>query len=203
MGINLGQLGFLTEFKRTEALPAIQAILDGHPPLIHQRDLLEVTLLRKNKAIYQGLVVNDAVISKGAIARIIGMEIWVNSHWVNHVRADGMIVSTTTGSTAYALAAGGPLVEPSVPALVVAPICPHSLTLRPLVVSDQSEIRIRLTDRPGHVLLTLDGQDVVDMKEDDIVNLRKFKKHPLQLIASPDRDFFGLLREKLKFGVRD
>jgi NAD+ kinase len=203
MGINMGQLGFLTEFRRTEALGALKAVLNGVPPIIHERDLLEVTLNRKNRTLYQGLVVNDAVISKGAIARIIGMEMWVDSHWVNHVRADGMIVSTTTGSTAYALAAGGPLVEPSVPALVIAPICPHSLTLRPLVISDQSEIRIRLSDRPGHVLLTLDGQDVVDMKEDDVVTLRKFKKHSLKLIASPDRDFFGLLREKLKFGVRD
>jgi len=203
MGINLGQLGFLTEFKKTEALKALSSLLDGSPPIIRERDLLEVTLQRSNKTLYQGLVVNDAVISKGAIARIIGMEIWVDSHWVNHVRADGIIVSTTTGSTAYALAAGGPLVEPSVPALVIAPICPHSLTLRPLVISDESEIRIRLSDRPGHVLLTLDGQDVVDMKEDDVVNLRKFKKHSLQLIASPDRDFFSLLREKLKFGVRD
>ncbi len=203
MGINLGQLGFLTEFKRTEAISALKSLLSGVPPIIHERNLLEVTLQRKNKKIYQGLVVNDAVISKGAIARIIGMEMWIDSHWVNHVRADGMIVSTTTGSTAYALAAGGPLVEPSVPALVIAPICPHSLTLRPLVISDQSEIRIRLSDRPGHVLLTLDGQDVVDMKEDDVVNLRKFKKHSLKLIASPERDFFSLLREKLKFGVRD
>jgi NAD+ kinase len=203
MGINLGQLGFLTEFKRTEALGALNSLLSGVPPIINERDLLEVTLQRKGKTVYKGLVVNDAVISKGAIARIIGMEMWVDSHWVNHVRADGMIVSTTTGSTAYALAAGGPLVEPSVPALVIAPICPHSLTLRPLVISDQSEIRIRLSDRPGHVLLTLDGQDVVDMREDDVVNLRKFKRHSLKLIASPDRDFFSLLREKLKFGVRD
>jgi NAD+ kinase len=203
MGINMGQLGFLTEFRRTEALDALKKLIRGTPPLIHERHLLEVTLQRKNKVIFKGQVVNDAVISKGAIARIIGMEIWVDSKWVNHVRADGIIVSTTTGSTAYALAAGGPIVEPSVAALVIAPICPHSLTLRPLVISDQSEIQIRLNDRPGHVLLTLDGQDVVDMKEDDIVRIRKFKKHTLKLIASPDRDFFSLLREKLKFGVRD
>ncbi len=203
MGINMGRLGFLTEFKREEAIEALKALLNGTPPIINERALLEVTLLRKGKVVFQGLVVNDAVISKGAIARIIGMEVRINGASVNHFRADGIIVSTTTGSTAYALAAGGPLVEPSVPALILAPICPHSLTLRPLVISDQSEVQICLIDRPGHVLLTLDGQDAVDLKEDDIVKVCKFKKHSLKLIASPSRDYFSLLREKLKFGVRD
>jgi NAD+ kinase len=165
--------------------------------------LLEVTLLRKNKTIFQGPVVNDAVISKGAIARIIGMQVSVNNQWVHNVRADGIIVSTTTGSTAYALAAGGPIMEPSVPALVIAPICPHSLTLRPIVIPDSSTVRICLNHRPGHVLLTLDGQDAVDMKEDDVVLIRRFKKHSLKLVSSPTRDYFSLLREKLKFGARD
>jgi NAD+ kinase len=203
MGINMGQLGFLTEIKRDEAFITLQGIIDGIPPVINERALLEVTLLRKKKVIFQGPVVNDAVISKGAIARIIGLHVWVNGKWVHHVRADGIIVSTTTGSTAYALAAGGPIVEPSVRALVLAPICPHSLTLRPMVISDNSEVQICLNDRPGHVLLTLDGQDVVDMKEDDIVRVRRYKKHSLKLVASPTRDYFSLLREKLKFGVRD
>jgi NAD+ kinase len=203
MGINMGQLGFLTEIKREEAIDELQKILEGIPPTINERALLEVTLQRKNKLVFQGPVVNDAVISKGAIARIIGMDVWVNQQWVHHVRADGIIVSTTTGSTAYALAAGGPIIEPSVPALVVAPICPHSLTLRPLVIPDTSVVKICLNHRPGHVLLTLDGQDVVDMKEGDIVTIRKFKKHSLKLVSSPTRDYFSLLREKLKFGARD
>lgn len=203
MGINMGQLGFLTEIKQEEAIQVLTEIIDGAPPLMNERALLEVTLIREGKVIFQGPVVNDAVISKGAIARIIGMEVWVNNKWVHNVRADGIIVSTTTGSTAYALAAGGPIVEPSVPALVMAPICPHSLTLRPLIISDDSEVKICLNDRPGHVLLTLDGQDAVDMKEDDIVMIRKFKKHSLKLISSPKRDYFALLREKLKFGVRE
>jgi NAD+ kinase len=203
MGINMGQLGFLTEIKRDEAIRTLTDMIEGVPPLIHERALLEVTLKRKNKIIFQGPVVNDAVISKGAIARIIGMKVWVNNQWVHNVRADGIIVSTTTGSTAYALAAGGPILEPSLPAIVLAPICPHSLTLRPIVISDTSEVKICLHDRPGHVLLTLDGQDVVDMKEDDLVTVKRFKKHSLKLITSPTRDYFSLLREKLKFGVRD
>jgi NAD+ kinase len=203
MGVNMGQLGFLTEIKRSEAIPMLESLMEGTPPVISERALLEVTLKRNKKIIYQGPVVNDAVISKGAIARIIGLQIGVNGKWAHNVRADGIIVSTPTGSTAYSLAAGGPIVEPSLSALVLAPICPHSLTQRPLVISDDSEIEIRLHDRPGHVLLTLDGQDAVDMKQDDLVIVRRFQKHSLQLISSPTRDYFSLLREKLKFGMRD
>jgi NAD+ kinase len=203
MGINMGQLGFLTETKRTEAMESLKRILDGVQPMISERALLEVTLRRKEKVVFQGPVVNDAVISKGAIARIIGLQIAVNSRWVHNVRADGIIVSTPTGSTAYSLAAGGPILEPSLPALIMTPICPHSLTQRPLVIPDHAEIQICLNHRPGHVLLTLDGQDAVDMREDDIVTIKRFKKHSLQLISSPSRDYFSLLREKLKFGMRD
>jgi NAD+ kinase len=203
MGINMGQLGFLTEIKKTEAIESLGQIMDGIPPVINERALLEVTLRRKNKIIFQGPVVNDAVISKGAIARIIGLQIAVNSKWVHNIRADGIIVSTPTGSTAYSLAAGGPIIEPSLSAVLLTPICPHSLTQRPLVIPDHSEIQICLNHRPGHVLLTLDGQDAVDMSEDDIVTVRRFKKHSLKLISSPTRDYFSLLREKLKFGMRD
>jgi len=143
------------------------------------------------------------VISKGAIARIIGLSVLVNGHWVHDVRADGIIVATPTGSTAYSLAAGGPIIEPSLNAIVMSPICPHSLTQRPLVISGDSEIQILLKDRPGHVLLTLDGQDAIDMKEDDVVTVRRFRKHQLQLISSPSRDFYSILREKLNFGMRN
>jgi NAD+ kinase len=203
MGINMGQLGFLTEIKKTEALQTLEDVVAGKPFSVSERALLEVTLERKGKKIFQGPVVNDAVISKGAIARIIGMQVGVNGQWAYTVRADGLIVSTPTGSTAYSLAAGGPIIEPSLEAIVLTPICAHSLTQRPLVLSDQSKVQIRLNHRPGHVLLTLDGQDAVDMKEDDIVTVRRFKKHSLKLISSASRDYFSLLREKLKFGIRD
>lgn len=203
MGVNMGQLGFLTEIKRSEALDTLAGLLEGKRSPTSERALLEVTLKRKNKVIFQGPVVNDAVISKGAIARIIGMQVSINGQFATTVRADGIIVSTPTGSTAYSLAAGGPILEPSLKALILAPICPHSLTQRPLVVPDDSEIQICLNHRPGHVLLTLDGQDVVNMQEDDIVTVRRFKKHSLKLISAKHRDYFSLLREKLKFGMRD
>ncbi len=203
MGINMGQLGFLTEIKRQEAVDTLKRFMDGKTLVLQERALLEVTLERDKKIVFQGPVVNDAVISKGAIARIIGLEVAVNGRWAHDVRADGIIVSTPTGSTAYSLAAGGPILEPSIPALVLTAICPHSLTQRPLVIPDDAEVQIRLKHRPGHVLLTLDGQDVVDMKENDVVTVRRFKKHSLKLISSPTRDYFSLLREKLKFGMRD
>ncbi|HUP57314.1 MAG TPA: NAD(+)/NADH kinase [Bdellovibrionota bacterium] len=203
MGVNMGQLGFLTEVKKSEAAASLSALLDGAPPVVSERALLEVTLKRQNKIIFQGPVVNDAVISKGAIARIIGVQIAVGGRRVHDVRADGIIVSTPTGSTAYSLAAGGPIIEPSLPAVVLTPICPHSLTQRPRVIPDHAEIELQLSQRPGHVLLTLDGQDAVDMNEDDVVTVRKFRKHQLKLISSPTRDYFSLLREKLKFGMRD
>ncbi len=204
MGINMGQLGFLTEFKKDEAPASFKSLIDGTaPPVISERALLEVTLCRNGETVFRGPVVNDAVISKGAIARIIGMDVHVNGQYAHGVRADGLIVATPTGSTAYSLAAGGPIIEPSLPAVVIAAICPHSLTQRPLVIPDSAALEIHLKDRPGHVLLTLDGQDAVDMTQGDVVKIQRFKKHALQLISSPGRDYFGLLREKLKFGLRD
>ncbi|MCM0605070.1 MAG: NAD(+)/NADH kinase [Xanthomonadaceae bacterium] len=199
-GINMGKLGFLTEIKQNEVYDLLHRILVKGELFISERTVLEVELKRKNKILFSGPVVNDVVISKGAIARIIGLQVAVNGYWVNHVRADGLIVSTPTGSTAYSLAAGGPIVEPSLGALVITPICPHSLSNRPLVLADDSEIQIRLDQRPGHVILSLDGQDVVDMLEDDIVVIRKSKKEKLRTISSPTRDYFSLLREKLSFG---
>ena len=203
MGVNMGKLGFLTEVKKGEAFDSLKFILSGVPPMLSNRFLLEVTLKRKGKVIFQAPVVNDAVISKGAIARIIGTQITINGKLVSTVRADGIIVSTPTGSTAYSLAAGGPVIEPTLDAVVLTPICPHSLTHRPLVVSNSSEIQVRLTQRPGHVLLTLDGQDVIDLKEEDIIVVRRYSKHPLRIVSSPTRDYFSLLREKLKFGTRE
>jgi NAD+ kinase len=203
LGVNMGQLGFLTEIKRAEAHAVLKGIIDGDKTPISERFMLEVTLKRGGKTLFSGPVVNDAVISKGAIARIIGLEVAVGGKWAHNVRADGLIVSTPTGSTAYSLAAGGPILEPGLPGLILTPICPHSLTQRPLVLSDRAEVQIRLHHRPGHVLLTLDGQDAISLQEDDLVLVRRFKKHPLRLISSPTRDYFGLLREKLNFGMRD
>ena len=203
LGINLGTLGFLTEVNHAQAPDIFSMLLKGKRLPIQRRSLLEVTLKRKGKLIFRGPVVNDAVISKGAIARIIGLRVCLNGQVINNIRADGIIISTPTGSTAYSLAAGGPIIEPALAAVVLAPICPHSLTQRPIVISDENEIEVCLNHRPGHVVLTLDGQDVFDLMKDDKISVRRFKKHQLQLISSPTRDYFSVLREKLSFGNKD
>ncbi len=203
LGINLGQVGFLTEIKRPESFEIIERILKGRPLRISKRSLLQIDIERGKKTVFSAPIVNDAVISKGSIARIVTLQILINGRYANTVRADGIIVSTPTGSTAYSLAAGGPIVEPSVAAIIMSPICPHSLNQRPLVLSNTLNIQIRLTQKPGAVFLTLDGQEVIELEENDLIHVKRFAKHPLQLIASPTRDYFSLLREKLRFGARD
>lgn len=200
LGIHMGRLGFLTEVKKTEARSALESILAGQPVRISERDLLQIEVLREGKAILSSTVVNDAVISKGAIARIIGLEVQVDGVFAHHLRADGLIVSTPTGSTAYSLAAGGPIVAPGVKAVILTPICPHALTQRPLVLPQDAVIQVCLKQMPGHVYLTLDGQEGLDLQEGDWIKVSHFARHRLKLVTSGERDYFGLIREKLNFG---
>jgi NAD+ kinase len=167
---------------------------------LSERMMLEVSVQRKGKVVFKDLVVNDAVVSKGAIARIIGVKIDVNGEWANTVRADGMIISTPTGSTAYSLAAGGPIVMPSLGCMLLTPICAHGLTQRTLVLPDSVTVEMTLEHMPGHVYLTIDGQNGLDLKDGDLIRISKFKKHKLKIVRAPIRDYFSLLREKLNFG---
>lgn len=202
MGVNMGQLGFLTEIKKEEALEVLSKIIDRGEIEISSRTMLEATLQRKRREILSIPIVNDVVVAKGAIARMISLKISVNGKEVAPLRADGLIVSTPTGSTAYSLAAGGPILEPSLRAMILTAICPHSLAQRALVVPDDSKVVLELQNSPGSVLVTFDGQEVVEMKEGDRMIVRRYRKHALKLVTSPTRDYFGLLREKLKFGIR-
>ena len=201
MGINMGTLGFLTEVKRAEAMDTVEKALNGECR-ISSRILLEATLLRSGKEIDRQIIVNDAVVTKAAIARIIDLQVAINGNPLTTMRADGLIISTPAGSTAYSLAAGGPVIEPSVPALAITPICPHSLTLRPLVVDDYSVISITLSSQTEAVV-TWDGQASHELTLGDMVQVKKYDKHMLQVIRTPERNYFGLLREKLKYGYRD
>ena len=200
LGVNMGTLGFLTEVKKEEAFDALTKILAQGKLSVSERAMLEVNVLRKGKSILKSLVVNDAVVSKGAIARIIGVKISVDGKWANTVRADGMIISTPTGSTAYSLAAGGPIVMPSLGCMLITPICPHGLTQRTLVIPDTMNVELAVEHMPGHVFLTLDGQEAVDLQRDDLIQVSRFNKHKLKIVKAPNRDFFMLLREKLNFG---
>ncbi|MBS1957962.1 MAG: NAD(+)/NADH kinase [Bdellovibrionales bacterium] len=200
LGVNMGTLGFLTEVRREEIYDALNKILTDGKMRISERVMLNVELRRKGKLLVKSIVVNDAVISKGAIARIIGIKVDVNNEWANTVRADGIIISTPTGSTAYSLAAGGPIVMPTLDCMLVTPICPHGLTQRPFLLPDDVKLDMTLDHMPGHVYLTLDGQAGIDLKKGDTISVTRFTRHKLKIVKAPNRDYFTLLREKLSFG---
>jgi NAD+ kinase len=200
LGVNLGTLGFLTEVRKEEIFEVLNSILHRGEAKLSERTLLQVVVKRKKKTVFNALAVNDAVVSKGAIARIINLHVEIGGEWANTVRADGLIISTPTGSTAYSLAAGGPVVHPGLECMVLAPICPHGLSQRPMVIPDRKAITIRVDNMPGHVYLTVDGQEGLDLKDGDSIEITRFTKHKLKIVTSPERDYFSLLREKLNFG---
>jgi NAD+ kinase len=202
LGINMGQLGFLTEIKKNEIFEQLTLVLKGKFE-ISERALLECTLKRKGKTLIKAPFVNDVVLSKGSIARIFDLKILCDGNEVTQFKGDGLIVSTPTGSTAYNLAAGGPIVSPAVEALILTPICPHSLTQRPLILPDQSKICVVPQTKSDSIHLTLDGQTSIELHSGDEIFVTRYKKHLIKLIHSKNRDYFSILREKLKYGFRD
>ena len=199
LGINLGSLGFLTAHPVSEALETVEAFLAG--ALVSDvRPMLEAEQWRGNQLLARHTVLNDAVVAKGALARIMDMRLRVGDQDAGPIKADGLIVATPTGSTAYALSAGGPILHPSLEAFVIAPICPHTLTLRPSVVPASRVIRIRLEDaEDAH--LTLDGQVGLRLLPGDEVCLRQAEAR-ITLLQRPGLDFFALLQQKLHWGDR-
>ncbi len=201
LGVNLGSLGFLTEITLEELYPRLEKCLEGNPR-VSERMMLEVTLHREGQEIEKGHVLNDMVINKGALARIVDLETKVNRHFLTTYKADGLIVSTPTGSTGYSLSAGGPIIHPLVSCIAITPICPHTLTNRPIVVPDESVISITVTSSfDEKVYLTLDGQVGFELREGDSVDVRKALK-TTSLVMSRSRDYFEILRTKLKWGER-
>ncbi len=198
LGINYGSLGYLTEFRIEEMFDALESILGGEYE-VDRRVMLDVEHLRDGKIMEKGRALNDVVINKAALARIIEAEVKINDLFVNSYRADGLIVCTPTGSTAYSLSAGGPILYPSMNALVLTPICPFTLTNRPLVMPDDAVIEIKLTNENQGVVLTLDGQIGYQMKNGDTVSIRKSNIN-FNLVRPPNRNYFDVLRNKLKWG---
>ena len=192
MGVNLGRLGFLTEIPVSEARQALDLVLAGEAEsVISPRRLIETRYGRKVH-----LCLNDVVINKGALSRMIQIAIRIDGKEIAVLKADGVIVATPTGSTAYSLSAGGPIVEPGVRALVLSPICPHTLTFRPLVISADSTIGLKLITDGEEVYLTFDGQRGAHLEKNDEVEVRT-SPIELKLITSPKRNYFGLVKEKL------
>jgi NAD+ kinase len=196
--VNMGSLGFLTSFTLDELYPALEETLSGHFS-VSQRVMLQVELERSGSVIEAQRALNDAVIHKGALARMIQFELRIGAEFVCRYRADGLIVSTPTGSTAYSLSAGGPIVHPGVESFIVTPICPHMLSDRPLVIRDSSCIEAKLNGEAESVYLTLDGQRGIPMQPTDIVRARRATE-TLKLIQPPKKPYFEILRNKLKWG---
>jgi NAD+ kinase len=198
LGVNYGSLGYLTDFRIEELFTSLESIIAGVFELDH-RVMLRAELWRGEQKIASGRVLNDVVINKAALARIIEIEVHLNGLFVNKFRADGLITSTPTGSTAYNLSAGGPIIYPSMNAVVLTPICPFTLTNRPIVVPDNAEIVLTLAHGNEGVVLSLDGQTGYPMNAGDRVIVRK-SDTSLNLIQPANRNYFDVLRDKLKWG---
>jgi NAD+ kinase len=200
LGVNLGALGFITEVAVDELEPVLSKTLSGDYE-VEKRMTLEVRVLGKNGRAHKFRVLNDVVIAKGARSRIIDLETYIGKDYLCTYRADGLIISTPTGSTAYSLAAAGPILEPTLGAIVLAPICPHTLTHRPIVVPSNAVIRVTLRSFGDTVILIPDGQQGMRLNNGDRVEARDYGL-PVSLIKLPSRSYYEILREKLKWGER-
>lgn len=198
LGVNYGSLGYLTEFRIEEMFDALGEILAGHYD-IDRRVMLDVEHWQDAEKLTSERILNDVVINKAALAKIIEIEVELNNFFVNSFRADGLIVSTPTGSTAYNLSAGGPIVYPSMNAVLLTPICPFSLTNRSIVMPDDAEIKLKLVSDNENVILTLDGQSGYDLEPQDHIKVRK-SEVSFNLIKPTNRNYFDVLRGKLKWG---
>src|SRR5882724_1330185 len=196
--INMGSLGFLTSFKLEEMYPALEETLAGRLPS-SERVMLDVELEREGAVIERQTVLNEAVINKGALARMIDLELIIDAEFVCRYRVDGLIVATPTGSTAYSLSAGGPIVHPSVESLIITPICPHTLSDRPIVVDDKCCVELSVAGPAESVYLTLDGQKGIPMQSGDKVRIVRAEER-LKLIQPKRKSYYEILRSKLKWG---
>ena len=201
LGVNLGTLGFLTEVSRGELYPSLVQVLAGRFR-VEERSLFDVELHRHGGGVFRYQVLNDAVITKSALARIIELTLSIDGSLIARFRADGLIISTPTGSTAYNLSAGGPILSPLLPVAVLTPICPHALSLRPIVVQDTGRIEVTLETQREEVYLTLDGQEGTSLGFHDMVRLGRSTSR-VRLVKVSGRGFFDSLRGKLRWGGLD
>src|SRR3972149_754845 len=199
LGVNLGSLGFLTEITIGELHPAMEKVLKGEYET-EARVMLSARIIRDGKEIAKFTVLNDVFVSRGSTARIIDLETKINGDYVTTYKADGLIMSTPTGSTAYSLSAGGPIIYPSLHAFALTPICPHTLTQRPIIVCDDSVITISILSKED-ILITHDGIAGPALHYGDIVEVKKADA-VIHLIKSPYRNYYEVLRTKLKWGER-
>jgi NAD+ kinase len=197
LGVKFGEIGFLAETASENLFAAAEKIISGDYT-INRRMRLNVDVVRENKKIVSESVLNDIVINRGALARLADVETHINGHYLTTFRSDGLIVATPTGSTAYSLAAGGPVIHPDVPGIIITPICPFTLTNRPLIVPDSIQITLKLSHAASDVMLTFDGQQGLDISDRDTIIVRK-GPHYLSMITLPGQHYFDLLKAKLRW----
>lgn len=200
LAVNLGSLGFLTEVTLDEMYETLEHVLEGRCER-DRRSMLDVAVERRGEVISRYRALNDAVLTKSALARILDFDLSVDGQFVSSFKADGIIVSTPTGSTAYSLAAGGPIVFPSVASFIITPICPHTLTNRPLVIPDSSRVCLTVKAGKESVYLTVDGQVGLSIYGEDCIVVTK-SSSVIELVCPPNRNYFEVLRNKLKWGER-
>lgn len=198
LGCNMGGLGFLTEVKLEQLYPALERIFNNDY-VLDERLMLRARMHRHGEHVAQATVLNDVVVSKGTLARMIEIRIAIGDQFVTNLRGDGLIVSTPTGSTAYSLSAGGPIMNPAVQSLLLTPICPHTLTHRPLLVPSQTVLEVTLTSKDDGAMATFDGQVGVSMTQGDTIVIQT-SDHRTQLIRFPESTYYDVLRQKLKWG---
>jgi NAD+ kinase len=198
--VNIGGLGFLTTVHKEDIFEILEKVIGGQCS-VEERMMLTACVLRHSECIAEYLVVNDVVVNKGALARIIDLETYIDNDYIATFKADGLIVATPTGSTAYALSAGGPIVYPTLSSIILAPICPHTLTNRPIVLPDDVHVDIILKSMNEDVFLTIDGQVGFSLRQNDMVQVRK-SAFTARFFIPCERDYFSILRTKLKWGER-
>lgn len=197
IGVKFGEVGFLAETVEENLFSAAEAVLNNQFN-IEPRMRLLVKVLRNEKELARETVFNDIVINKGALARLAHIETYINDHYLTTYSADGLIVATPTGSTAYSLAAGGPIIHPAVPGILMTPICPFTLTNRPLIVPDSANIKIRLGKKSSDIMLTFDGQIGLEINEEHTIIIRK-GLYPVKMITLPGQQYFDVLKAKLRW----
>ena len=197
IGVKFGEVGFLAESAVESLFPVAEAVLTGNYKTI-PRMRLTINVIRAEEEIVSETVLNDVVVNKGALARLANIDTYIDDHYLTTYRADGLIVATPTGSTAYSLAAGGPIIHPEVPGIIMTPICPFTLTNRPLIVPDSACIELRLAKPASNIMLTFDGQSGLEIKEDDTILVRK-GPYPIHMISVPNQHYFDVLKAKLRW----
>jgi len=196
-GVNLGGLGFLTQIGINDLEKSLEKLYQGRY-FLDERMMLSCIVKRKEEEIKKFTALNDVVIGKGAFARIICLATYVNNDYVITYSADGLVVSTSTGSTAYSLSAGGPIVNPNINSIILTPICPHTLSARPLIIGENDQLKIKLESSEEKVMVTIDGQEGFVLKTKDEVMIKR-SEHKARLITFKEKSFYAILREKLRW----